>query len=206
MIELIKTPLAFEHTYNHFLEYLRMGNTLSQMIPSCIDIHAGTFFTLLPKNTPKNRVYKFESGLLSHIEKNETHMFEYYRPTSSMDEQLSHHIINFLSSGTNKSAVFSNVLQSPGDPNIDLPDTITAYYNSEIYYAFQSSNVPLDVMKKCIFASGMGWHFLAILTSNIPKINQTINIELMNEILINASEIVIGAYDDEGYIFWEKAK
>ena len=50
------------------------------------------------------------------------------------------------------------------------------------------------------------WHSLCIISENQLNSAETIlTLEKIKAICMNAKIVIIGAYDGEGYIFWEKA-
>ncbi len=79
-------------------------------------------------------------------------------------------------------------------------------YNNEVYYLTDKKNATASLIAQCIQSSQAIWHFLCLLTNGkFTGINdKTLGLSKIKEACLNAETIIIGAYDSEGYIFWEK--
>ena len=76
---------------------------------------------------------------------------------------------------------------------------------NEIYYLLEKNNISTELITECLRASNAFWHSLCVLTeANLDdRIAREISTEKIQEITLKAKLIIIGAYDGEGYIFWE---
>ena len=80
------------------------------------------------------------------------------------------------------------------------------YFKNEVYYAIKRNNLSNDTFLKCMLASDGIWHSLCIITTfNLDDmISKELNQDVIEKICTNSLLVMFGAYDGEGYIFWEK--
>ncbi|MFA6915647.1 MAG: hypothetical protein WC222_04565 [Parachlamydiales bacterium] len=203
--KLIKYPLNLDKTIDHFVDYLLGGNTLSTDVVQHINLKKGVFFTLLPESITEKQLYEFSyGGVLPQLPQKEIERFSNFQPTPTLDIQLAEFVSEFIRAGNDNSAIFAHTIAKPTNIHIGVEGGLMSFYKDEVYYIFQEGYPSVDVLADCIFISGRGWHFLCILTENMPKIGSTMFEEDFKTIYEKARYIIIGAYDNEGYIFWQK--
>ncbi|MFA6915653.1 MAG: hypothetical protein WC222_04595 [Parachlamydiales bacterium] len=203
MNSLITYKLDFDKVYNHFLEHLPHGNFLSSEILQQINLKTGIFYTFLPQDLTDNQLYGFSyGGVLSELEEKKIPQYLNFFPTPNTDLQTALFIGEFLSLNNNNAVIFEDVSARATDSNIGIEGTQTCIFNDDVYYIVQAS-FSIDLIKKCIFNCGEAWHFLCVLSKNVPKMDSTLVEEDFKRIYSNVQYIIIGAYDGEGYIIWE---
>ena len=82
--------------------------------------------------------------------------------------------------------------------------TETLYYNDELYLFLQNSNFSIERSKKIIQHVDAQWYYMNIISEEKPDESQEISVEKLRKIASSNTHIIIGAYDGEGYIIWEK--
>lgn len=80
-------------------------------------------------------------------------------------------------------------------------------YQKEVYYLITKKEISFDTILQCLqYSSASFWHSLCVLTTanlyNLMK--NELNLKVIQEICQRAELLVFGAYDGEGYIFWER--
>jgi hypothetical protein len=77
----------------------------------------------------------------------------------------------------------------------------------EVYYIVNSSNVNLALIEDCFNCSNAIWHSLCVLSNtdlSEALIEKKLTNKKLNEICQNVQKVILGAYDGEGYLFWER--
>jgi hypothetical protein len=78
-------------------------------------------------------------------------------------------------------------------------------FKDELYYKILSDKANPEIIKKCLVNSNAFWHSLCVLTdANLVDLSDTLTLENIREISFKVYLIIIGAYDGEGYVFWER--
>ncbi len=74
---------------------------------------------------------------------------------------------------------------------------------NEIYYMFDYRSNNLELLKKAIVESEQVWHFVSVITEiNLNK--KEITLDKIKNLVENTKIIIVGAYDGEAYVFWER--
>lgn len=205
-----KYNLDFKKTLPYFLEHIEYGNTLCQKIIKKVPFSEGNFFILLPDDADLTKLYQFSTGSMIPTIPYGKVVYDIeaypqgYQPQQiiSMDSELSIFMLNYLKE-FNHSVVVENSLLTTEECS-KIPHVNMVPYNQEVYY-FLNQNNSLSEIDEVIGQSSCLWHFMAIITN----INNTTAILLkdedLDEICDHAQLVIVGAYDGEAYIFWEKA-
>ncbi|MBS0625365.1 MAG: hypothetical protein JSS32_04875 [Verrucomicrobia bacterium] len=88
----------------------------------------------------------------------------------------------------------------------ELFDQFGIHYKDQVYYYLDDIQVSEERLLACFQRSNTFWHSLCLLTKSKlnPNHNREVNAETIKEISRGALYAIVGAYDGEGYIFWEK--
>ena len=122
-------------------------------------------------------------------------------------DQIPEFILNKLQSNKNLECIFDDVSATFRS---DYQDPLFAlcglFHNDEVYYCINRQSISKSLINQCLAASNSIWHSLCVLfekpfekTYQEPIASQ----ELM-EIAKQTKLILVGAYDGEGYLLWEK--
>jgi hypothetical protein len=210
MSRLIKYKLEFSSAFEFVQETLDQANTMSSELLNLLNFVKGSFFTFLPVGINQARLYEFSSGGIDQ---------RFYKtnndPEKSNGNSLIHDIRNKFCDLILKKiqkqidlvCVFDDVLRSPTDSyGMDLFHSNGLLYMNEIYYLLEQHSISKNLIQDCLRASNACWHSLCILTSaTIDKsAANKLTLDTLYDICLNAEIVVVGAYDGEGYIFWEK--
>lgn len=190
-------------------EQLLLGNTLARYILKEQDLKNGNVITFLPSGTNQNELMNFKEGILKEpseriLLKNSSVMV----PKPNMDNELTQIIEDYLKNKKNSICIFEDALLRPKDPVVSKIDTDILIINEEIYHFVSGNNINREKIKKTVRRAS-SWLFIAILVSCLHEIsvlhkNGPIK---QSDLLILAKrvdKIIIGAYDGEGYLIWEK--
>ncbi len=182
--------LEFESAYKYLESCLSGVNVLSECLLD-LDFSLGSFFTLLPEDVNTTKLVEFELGGM----------------TKNLRDEVGAYIQKTVQSNISWSCIFD-------DFNADFKELggnslywqCGLHLSGQIYYVINNRNLARDLVTKCLQYSNTIWHSLCVLTSadfnNV--IGQKLTLEKLNEVCLNAKMIIVGAYDGEGYVFWEK--
>ena len=212
MKKLKKYELDFDITWKYIKNNIEGANTLCTELINILDFHTGFFFTLLPSNANFQRINEFTDGIILPQNPNVEFIINEkkasYSEIPTLQEELCDFIFKTLNDNQKLSCIFDDVLRSSDSSQLDFFNQRNLFftYNEELYYKINKNNVNYNSILKCIEMSNAIWHSLCIISENQLNSAETIlTLEKIKAICMNAKIVIIGAYDGEGYIFWEKA-
>jgi hypothetical protein len=211
MSRLNKHALDFDCTLKYFKETIDNANELSSKLLKIINFKNGCFFTLLPDDANFQCMYNFKNGGVLVQNPEEKYLISgriaSYSVIPTIRECLSKLILNKIKSNNNISCIFDDILRSSNQKlQMDLFRTYGLHYENEVYYQLVKQTISEDLIKKCLRKSNAFWHSLCVLTrANFKDIkNKELSLAKIDEVCLKSELIFVGAYDGEGYIFWEK--
>lgn len=84
-------------------------------------------------------------------------------------------------------------------------DDYTVFCRDEVYYLINSSNFSSKLIAECLRRSTSFWHSLGLITTaDLREVEKEFSSENIREICLKTEVAFVGAYDGEGYVFWEK--
>lgn len=210
MRKLVKISLDEKKTTDYFYSHLNSGNLLSDIISEMIDFNDGVFFTLLPKESLQEKIYSFSfGGIIPSTSYGEEKYFvrclnEEVLPmqVKTVDEELSSFMFEYLHKDASNCAILEDVLANATDPSLKKKSVDVILNRSEVYYFLNERSSIADVFQ-AIRLSSHSWHFVAILSKQLSEPPKTID-EYFRSQCVNCQYIIVGAYDGEAYIFWER--
>ncbi|MBS0649771.1 MAG: hypothetical protein JSR93_01290 [Verrucomicrobia bacterium] len=207
-----KHILKYESALKFLQESLDEVNALSDELLSAIDFSHGQFYTLLPQNAHSEFLYDFRSGGILV----QNPIQEYYvdgKKSSfsvipTIRDQIASELITKIHEKEKAAFLFDDVNCSPEE--MLLFDDYQQYrwiYNDEVYLIIDKNNASEEKILLGMQKSESFWHSLCVLSNiNITDGSEkTLSFEQIKSICQQAYLIMIGAYDGEGYVFWEKA-
>lgn len=207
-----KINLDFNKTIPYFKEHIACGNTLSEKVIEKNDFSNGNFFTLLPEDAVLTRLYEFAAGgIIPPIPYGDKEYFveglsEPFHPQQviTIKYELSEFIKFYLDKQFKNSTIVENVILEPESLHVNIKNVETIHFNKEVYYYLNDTNSIDDILETITYSDEI-WHFLAVLTVLENKPTSFLENKDFDEICDHIKFIIAGAYDGEGYIFWEKA-
>lgn len=189
--ELKRYELEKTQTLTYLQDTLEEANELSRVVLEYVDFDKGEFYTQLNQEISTEQLHQFKWGGVG----------------GSVRNQVSNIVLEVIEKEKDLICVFDDVGATYLAPYED-PLFLQAglHYNEEVYYVVTNQQKSKALLDTCFFASGCGWHSLCLL-SKYPK-NLNANMSLGELDLANiatmATCIIVGAYDGEGFVFWEK--
>ncbi len=206
-----KYDLDFEKTMDYFNSIMEGGNTLSLELKRNLCFENGQFFTLLPEDANFEDLYDFWGGWI--LPQNPTFdQFDKlgkksgsYTLIPTLDMEISNFICEKMLLHPNYVCLFEDVVRQLSDPHLEFFHQYGFLYLEEIYFLLNKDNVTSELIRSTINQSGVIWHTLFMLSfaDNSKIIEKNITIDGIKEFCLNTRMLIIGAYDGEGYVFWE---
>ncbi len=167
-------------------------NELSEAVLYCTPFDKGTFYTFLQDGITKDQLYKFRSGCGSSacIQENAIEIL-------SNELLLSSDMISIFDA-------FDHSYDESGD--WQFFDRVGLHFKNEVYFLVQAKEMDKELLQHCFYNSDCIWHSLIVTSSHrfIKRKEQAITSKELETIAKNAKFVMLRAYDQEGYIIWEK--
>lgn len=182
--------LDLEPTLTYINNNLKFGNTLSVQLLKLIDFKEGNFFSYFLPNVEEQNIYQFSHSIHSAV---------------INTKEIVNLLVEYIQL-KKLSCIFEDIVKDPKDPYLEEFYECGLLYNHEIYYFIDRNNLSNNLVLKCLNASSAIWHSLCILTNTSFNLEESniLTSEMINIACLNTHLVIIGAYDDEGYIFWKK--
>lgn len=186
-----KHLLDFQKAKSYFTENLKKTNFLSDSVLFFTRFESGNFFALLKDKKENTDLNEFKTG---------------GKTTCSRDD-VSEFILNVLKNDAKLSCIFDDFNADKKNIEDDLLFSSNGVFFEEEVYYLVNNNTTKNLLIQCLRRSNVIWHSLCILShTQFEEHKKTMNREDVKEICLNAKLIMIGAYDAEGYVIWEKKK
>lgn len=185
-----KFTLDIVPVLEHFKSTLEDTNALSSLLMRSIDFESGRFFTILPANTTAEDVYKFCYGGIAR----------------NIRDELPFILFEILREHTDFKCIIDD-FNSTYTPGYDDPifNECGVAFEDQVYYLLTQKGIPPKLINRCLQLSNAVWHSLGIVfRSELDGIKKTLTLDDIDNICSNAKLIIVGAYDGEGYVFWER--
>ncbi|MGI4847102.1 MAG: hypothetical protein ACRYGK_03045 [Janthinobacterium lividum] len=168
---------ALSHVFN-VLDY---ENFLCACVRTQVDFQKGTFLTTIPANKSFEDIEDFSWG------NGEGH-----------DTEIGSRLIKSLKSCPDNLIVVDDVMADS-----TAIDAFSVVNRGEIFHWMTAADATDDALKNLVWTSAVSWHFLAVIFSNgasadVPQRIAGGECETLGDII----EVIVGAYDGEGFIHW----
>lgn len=196
-------------------QQLLLGNSLAHQLLKLQNLDSGNVITYLPQNVTAKRITNFNEPILKKPSKKMHRQIVAKDgskwtvvPKPNMDESLVNLIIEYLAENKNKVCIFEDALLRSTDPWVTKADTHLVFYNNEVYHIILNHKSEKKQILQ-IIRRARSWLFIGVLTSiDMEAVQkQKKGFIAIDDIYILAKEtkkIIIGAYDGEGYLIWNK--
>ncbi len=203
--------LNFERSYHYLREHLASGASLSNTVLNEVDLHKGSFFTILPQNAALERLYHFEHGGIipaqpyGHTKHYAKGLKKWILPREieTVRPEVGRFIYQFITTEPQRYVLMEDAITKAGDPHLSIEHVQLALCGEDVYYLLQRTN-SLDEVLYTFARVSHSWHSLAILASGEATQLSQLSQKDLSHCCTQAAYIIIGAYDGEGYLFWER--
>lgn len=173
-----------------------------------VDFRKGSFYTLFPSGIEERKIYEFESGGICPFRDSD----EDEKSSIDINDELKVIIKEDLLNEESQNSIwiFEDALRKI---SLNMKNQEFFYENHLIYnmkdsvfYIIQKETSTLENISRCVDNTNIVWYYISILT--MTPSNLYFGNELTEDQITfccrNTKKLVFGAYDGEGYIFWEK--
>jgi hypothetical protein len=209
-----KLKLDFNPVMEYVIKQLGTINTLSCELLKLLNFKEGHFFTLLPDDANLKGIHHFKWGGILPQNPIQEQIIDGRRSTFTWipdtDKEMSLLILNEIKSKPHLSCILDDVEGgfTPEDKSAPcFSDNFSVFYGDEIYSLITKDNASYDLISLCLKYSFSFWHSLCVLTTadlTGITLTKTLSLEKIMEICLATQLVMVGAYDGEGYVFWEK--
>lgn len=184
-------------------ENLTNGKTFAHLLLKKQAIDDGNVSVYLPPEVEHTKEKKFRESI-----------FMYYKgsPYESSDELMAEYISQYLHKDKKNICIFENFNSSPTDINFlenFKGKEETFIYKNEVYHLLRNKDAYTPKVEHYIKKTNFVWIFIAALSSFSEKeyetaVSDQVSLETLEDLAERAEKILIGAFDGEGYLIWER--
>lgn len=207
-IKTFKKELDFSSTQGYFLSHVNGGGVLGKTLLQCIDFYQGHFFIFLPEKVNIERLYSFSEGEINPVTSaQETYYIQEISDSISQmrittDREVSRFIKEYLKIDDDHFAICEDVMQTPADPHVDIPNVTSHFYENVVYYILSNDNSTQEICET-LGRTNYIWYSLVVLTSG-KKPLQWLEATDFSSICEHTRYILTSAHDGENYIVWQR--
>jgi hypothetical protein len=194
-------------------DQLYQGKTLARFLLQTQQLGSGHVSTFLPHSVPDTEAMNLRSGVLPEPPP-ETHTIMRAPdgtvtravPVSHMDEAFVPLLHSFLQGGGERLCIFENELLRPTDPVVSRLGERFVIYSDEVYTVLLRDDSESQIART-LLGTNDPWLAIGAMTS-LPDLVATLGAmrEITQDQLLacaqRAAGILVGAYDDEGWVLW----
>jgi hypothetical protein len=202
--------LDFLPTWDYVFNSIKNVNILSIALLKFLNFKTGQFFTLLPEDSNFEMLYQFKTGLIlpqfpmeKQVVNGETIAFS---RIPNVEKELSELLFKEIKFHPKFNLIFDIVNGTASSEVAEYYYELhPLFFNEEVYFLLNNKNISLENIATCLDESLSFWHSLCVITSaDLNDLERNLTEEKIQEVCLNVELVIVGAYDGEGYIFWEK--
>ena len=187
-----------------FVERLSLGNTLAKFLLQQIETQDGRFIAVLNRSVDEDRIYGFSEGYQPQNIDIHTRL----EPVVTARPQVAQYVKTFLCE-PNRLCVFEDVNSKPDDPWISDRPVPWLRYQDEVLYEVRHDDRDSDQLIDRAISRSWSWLFTGAFIRlpsqhQVDQIPRVLTKEQMMRIADHVLEVVIGAYDQEGFLIWRR--
>lgn len=208
MRELRRYELDFNLTIDYVKKTIEEANQLSDLLISSLSFKDGAFFTLFPADINVEKIHEFSWGGI--LPQNPIHQFvgHSWSETPSLINEFAEFISDILIRNLNLHCIIDDVVRYSTDSFVDKEQLqqCIKFSGRDVYYLINHDNLSIPLLVKCLQNSLSFWHSLCVISkySMGNCLDQQIQYSKLKEFCLCAECFIVGAYDGEGYVLWEK--
>lgn len=172
-------------------EQLAGGRSLSREIASLLDISAGTVRTFVPVQVQEITHYHLIEGGFMDRHKNMDWLIDAIR--------------GFLATGEGTGCVWEDPEMESHDPCVASCTFPLMFFGDDVYHLLAGYQSDRNKIESAIREATSSWRSLGVMTTVPTDLGgKVLSCENLRALAVNAQKIVLGAFDGEGYLIWEK--
>lgn len=206
MMKMLQIPLDRDIVHPYVIEQLHDGNTLSKVLLQRVSFDKGRYFALLHPSADPSKIYKFRVGGILPLNPLETVTVgeKHYlgRKKANSVSCLAEYLINAMQ--LKGCCYFEDLVHQKEDPIAVKYKKNTLYYRDEPYLFVQNEDFCIESIMKVIQYADAQWRYMNVVSEEFPGFSLDITEEKLQKIALETVCLVLGAYDMEGFIVWER--
>lgn len=194
-----KYPLERNNVLDYVCDQFDWGHALAAYVKDNYHFEDGEFYTLLPKDINIQQLLKFQNGgiISSPTRKND------YELIPNVDKEIIDYLLGILITNNELQVLIEDVVRGEMQKNVEMIGAKVLSNNDHLYY-FMDQPINLDDFYNTFRMANKPWYSFGLITSGIVKTNTDLSYDDIKTASINTKYMYFGAYDGEGFIFWEK--
>lgn len=197
---------------------LAKGGTLSRLLLASHEIEDGSVYTFLPAGTSTEAANEFGSGgkvppLPSEAPENFTSEGGArwrVSPVPNVDAYLAITIQHFLRAAQGRVCIFEDAVARPTDLRLASANTRVVVFDDEVYHWLAQEDSETASILNTI-RQVRSWQIVAAMTStqkvqDLTPDTRIISYDALKTMSEDAMTIIVGAYDSESYLIWNRAQ
>jgi hypothetical protein len=165
----------------HLTNVLEYGNFLCECVKARVDFRTGNFFSVDPAGRHMDAIENFSWG-----------------GGAGHDNSIAMRLLTSLTSSPNRLLVMDDVM---GD--VSSREGSSVVNDDQIYHWVSGANATEQEISRLVWAAAVSWHFLGVVFSgglniDVGECFASGKCAELGDIV----EVVVGAYDGEGFIHW----
>lgn len=211
MKNILCMELNYKKAHEFFKKNLKDGNALSQELLRRIEFSDGKFFTVTSKHVDIEKLENFEEGGIlpaNPLHKKVVCGREFLGQKKGRSSgELALFLFQILKRDKDYACVFEDVAFEKGDACLSKIVSAKRYFNKEVYYFLPAEDSTQKKLLSLINFSDAQWYYMNVVTRVDIKTNkEQFQEKDIQEISKNTTYLILGAYDMEGYVCWERNK
>jgi hypothetical protein len=207
LTKLNRHNLEIKAVFGFIKDSLCKSNMLSGGLLKRVNFQTdGSFYTLLSDEANLEALNDFNSPIL--VQNPVIQIASGKRQIiPNLREEIADILFNKIKADPSLYCVIDDVIRKPTDKDVSgLFNVCGSSYNNEMYYLINRSNNSRDLILRCLKNSNAFWHSLCLLTKiSVSRSEENkLTFEKIKSICQSSVMIIMGAYDGEGYILWER--
>lgn len=191
-------------------ELLSVNTSLSNILLKSLPFNSGRVWTYGPNDVDTNDLYKFSSGGI--IKNNEHRAQNIYKGGDryvvegkcDCTELISLYIKGLFDDEGIKLCVFEDIMARPSDPDVEGRLSGSALVSDhEVYHVVRAGNFDLKKIQMIVTAVNVSWHFLCVGFKDYVDLKEA-GLKEISNIIGDLAVLIVGAYDGESFVVWEK--
>ena len=180
----------------YFIKTLDYGHELDRQLLKNVNFFNGYIYTYLPQEPSFFDSYQFEGGGVA-------------KSSKSLDCIISE-IFEFIIQKDEKICIIEDALCTLDDSFSSESKEVLLNYNSEVYFCVDK-NIGIKSLRSILVEAEQPNFFVCVLSSKPSNDfntsnNRSLSLGEIKSITENSEKIILGAYDGEGYLIWDKGK
>ena len=186
---------------------LEQSKALGHYLLGNLDLDKGHVITCLPQTVGEDVAKKFQHGVFPLVPGSERHVTApdgttwRMTPKPNMNFWLTSVMKTFLKAGDNRACIFEDAVARPTDPYLERVVTRRFSVSDTVYHYLLSDDAEQDEKIDQTIKQASSWLFIGVLAALPSDFWEAPD---LLTIVSGAQKIVIGAYDGESYLIWEK--